>query len=104
MGRAILLAGVVAAALLWAGLLPPLSGWVWKTDDVLRDKLSTILPAPKEREDLVFVGMDEEMRKQSGGDLSVVQQSRALTMMREEGGNVRLDRRVFAEVIDKLAA
>ncbi len=104
MGRAVMLFGVVFAALVWAGFLPGLSDGVWRLDTLLRDELSKLLEPSRTREDLVFLGIDEEDRKQGALDPAVVQNSRILTLMRQQVGNERLDRRVYAELIEKLAA
>ncbi|NIP95695.1 MAG: CHASE2 domain-containing protein [Akkermansiaceae bacterium] len=103
MGRAVMWIGVVVAASLWAGLLPPASGWVQRLDLILCDELSKVLTPGREREDLVFLGIDEEDRKQ-GPDTVASRESRALALMRQQVGNERLDRRVYAELIEKLAA
>lgn len=102
-GRAIMLLGVVFAALIWAGKIPVLSELVWQSDARLRDELPRFLEPTAEREDLVFLGIGED-RKDAGLDAATLAQSRALRLMQQNVGNERLDRRVFAELIEKLAA
>ena len=104
LGRAVMLVGLVLAALLWSGALGPLSAAVWRLDERLKDLVSMMASAPSERDDLVFLGIDEECRLQENVDPEVRAASRALTLMREAGGNEHLDRRVFAEVVDRLTA
>lgn len=103
LGRAIMLLGVVFAALIWAGKVPVLSEFVWDSDGRLRDELPRFLAPTEEREDLVFLGIGED-RKEKNLDPAVVEQTRALRLMQQNVGNERLDRRVFAELIEKLAA
>lgn len=101
-GRAVMLVGVVLSALAWAGMVPGLSEWVWKVDGTLQDELSLVLPAPAARQDLVFVGMDEESRRFGSVSPEVVAQSRALTLLQQPVGNERLDRRIYVDLIDRL--
>jgi len=101
--RGVILLAVALAALVWAGLLPPLSTAVWQLDAQLRDELSLFLPPTRERDDLVFLGINEESRKQESIPPGVRTSSRALTLMRENVGNETLDRRLFADVIRRLA-
>jgi CHASE2 domain-containing sensor protein len=101
--RGIMLLAMAVAALTWAGLIPPMSKAVWRFDADLRDRLSLMLSPTPEREDLVFIGIDEECRQQSSISPAVRRQSRALTLMHRNGGNESLDRRVFAALIERLA-
>lgn len=99
-----MLVGVVVAALVWVGAVPGLSDWVWRVDEKMRDQLSLILPPTKEREDLLFVGVEDTWRENGSVTKEEIAKSRALTLMDHEKGNVQLDRRVCAELIEKLVA
>ena len=101
-GRAIMLIGVVLAVLVWGGMAGPLSNAVWRIDTTLQDRLSLILEPGTERDDLVFLGINESWRKEL--DQAGTAGLRALQLMSEEVGNHQLDRRVYAELIEKLAA
>ena len=103
-GRAVMLLGLILAALIWGGLCGPLSEAVWRADAALRDRLSLILEPGKEREDLVFLGINEAWRKEIALDPAGGPEMRALRLMKEEVGNHYLDRRVYAELIEKLVA
>lgn len=101
-GRAIMLIGLVLAVLVWGGLLGPVSDLAWRGDTFLCDRLSLILEPGKEREDLVFLGIDEEWKAEI--DPAVLAQSAELQMLMGGENNQQLDRRVCAKLIDKLAA
>lgn len=103
-GRAVMLIGLVLAVLIWGGLCGPVSKWIWRFDTVLRDQLSLILKPGKEREDLVFLGINEAWRKGIKFDPRGGPETRALRLLKEEVGNHYLDRRVYAELIEKLVA
>ena len=102
LGRAVLLLGLLASAGLWTGWIPAVSEPIWSLDRSLKDRLSMIVEPPREREDLVFLGIDPECRAQEGVAPSVRQQSRALQMMREDVDNLHLDRRIYADLINRL--
>lgn len=103
-GRAVMLVGVVLAALLWVGALGPASEAVWNFDRKMRDQLSLLLEPGKEHSELVFLGIDEAWRKELAADPAALAGSRALDLMSHPVGNHQLDRRVYAELIEKLAA
>lgn len=100
--RGVMLLAMALVAVVWAGLIPPLSEPVHRFDAGLRDRLSLMLTPTAEREDLVFLGIDEQCRLQNSIPPSVRQRSRALTLLRQTEGNERLDRRVFVDLIEQL--
>lgn len=103
-GRALMLVGVALAAAIWVGMVPGVSEGVWQVDQKLRDRLSLMLEPTKVREDLVFVGMDEEWRNEAEVSAADLEASEALRLMSGDVGNHQLDRRVCAELIEKLSA
>jgi CHASE2 domain-containing sensor protein len=96
-----MLGGVVVAVLIWGGFAGPVSDIVWGFDTFLRDRLSLILEPGEEREDLVFLGIDGEGQDLDQSDVAA---SRALQLISQSSSNHALDRRVYAELIEKLAA
>ena len=92
-----------ATALVWAGFVPGLSEAAWQLDTTLRDRLSLMLTPATEREDLVFIGLDAESQTQSGVSPAIRSKSRALTLLHQSSGNENLDRRVYVDLIKRLA-
>ena len=103
-GRAILFVGLILAAAIWVGLVPGASELVRRFDLVLQDRLSLILEPQEEREDLVFLGISQEWRKGAVLSAADLEASRALRLLREDVGNHQLDRRIYADLVEKLAA
>lgn len=99
-GRAVMLIGVVLAVLIWGGFAGPVSNAVWRFDTYLQDQLSLILDPGEEREDMVFLGIDDKWQDL---DQAQVADSPALQRITGGGGNHQLDRRVYAELVEKLA-
>lgn len=98
-----MLLAVAFTAFLWAGFIPVLSESAWQLDTDLRDKLSLMLTPASARDDLVFIGLDEDSRTQPGVTPAVRSKSRALTLLRGSSGNESLDRRVYIDLINRLA-
>ena len=101
--RAAMLLAMAFTALVWAGFIPVLSASAWQLDTNLRDKLSLMLTPASARDDLVFVGLDDDSRIQPGVTPAVRSQSRALTLLRHSSGNESLDRRVYIDLVNRLA-
>jgi CHASE2 domain-containing sensor protein len=98
-GWLVILGGIALTILLWSGYLGPLSRFAHRMEELWQDRLSTLLKPTPEREDLVFLGIDEASTSLRAVDDEELAASPVLEMMAEPWP---WNRRVYAEVIDRL--
>jgi adenylate cyclase len=98
-GWLVILGGIALTILLWSGYLGPLSRFAHRMEELWQDRLSTLLEPTPEREDLVFLGIDEASTSLRAVDDEELAASPVLEMMAEPWP---WNRRVYAEVINRL--
>ena len=99
-GWLMMLAAMILTILLWSGELAVLSRMAYRLEELWQDRLSTYLEPTREREDLVFLGIDEASLSLSELDDGELAASPVLGMMAEPWP---WDRRIYAEAIERLS-
>lgn len=94
-----MLAAFLLVVALWLGGMGFFSQAVWGLEELGRDRLSVMLTPTPERQDLVFLGIDEASLSVSGVRDEEIGGSEVLGMMKER---FPWNRRVWAAVVDRL--
>lgn len=100
-GWLVILASMAVTILLWSGYLGPLSRFAHRMEELWQDRLSTLLEPTPERDDLVFLGIDEASTSLRAVEDEELAAAPVLSLMAEPWP---WNRRVYAEAIRRLGA
>jgi adenylate cyclase len=92
-------AAFLLAIMMWLGWLGPFSRLAWEGEEAGRDALSRLLEPTPERDDLIFLGIDDATMALSGVPDKEIGRDPVLGMLRKR---YPWSRRVWAAVVDRL--